>query len=219
MTRFLLAGAIAALASISAASAQDLSAEIGVVSDYRYRGLSLSGSRPAVQASLAIEHESGWYAEAWFSTLGASDPTAVEFDLSGGLSKDLAANFGVEVSGNYVLYPAAPADSYFEATAAATIRRGAVSARFGASLVPPQRTTGRGGNAYGFGEIEVALAPITLKTSMGYERGAFDEARHGGKWDWSVGGEVESGRAKFGLDYVGSSAGDQALVASLSGEF
>ena len=49
----------------TSANAQDWSAEVGLVSDYRYRGHSLSNSTPALQASLAGEHDSGLYAELW----------------------------------------------------------------------------------------------------------------------------------------------------------
>ena len=58
---------------------------------------------------------------------------------------------------------------------------------------------------------------MTLKSGLGYERGAFDEVEHGGKWDWTLGGEAEFKPVTLGLAYVGSNAdgGDRhALVAS-----
>jgi uncharacterized protein (TIGR02001 family) len=224
VSRFLLAGAIVALVSISPAGAQELSAEIGIVSDYRYRGLSLSGGDPAAQASLTLEHDSGWYAQASFSTLGSRHPKAAEIDLTAGFEKDLSEHLGFDISAAVALYPDAPADAYFEATAAATISRGKASARFGLSFIPAQRATGGAGNGYAFGEAELALsgAPITLKAAIGYERGAFDEAEHGGKRDWSFGTEIARGPAKFFAAYVGSNAdgeGRHALIASLLGEF
>ena len=61
-------------------------------------------------------------------------------------------------------------------------------------------------------------SPVSLKAGFGYERGWFDEVEHGGKRDWTLGGEVELKPARLGLAYVGSNAdgGDRhALVASL----
>jgi uncharacterized protein (TIGR02001 family) len=215
---------MAALVAVSPAAAQKVSGEIGVVSDYRYRGLSLSGGNPAVQGSLTFEQDSGWYAQAWFSTLGSSDPAASEIDLSGGFAKGLSDHLGIDISATFFAYPDAPADAYFEATAAATLSRGQASARLGFSVVPPQRATGHDANAYAFGEAELALphVPLTVKAAIGYERGAFDEAADGGKWDWTLGGDLKLGPARFALAYTGSDvsgSGRHALLVSLFGEF
>lgn len=45
------------------------SGSISVVSDYRWRGFSLSDRRPAVQATLAVDHPSGAYAGAFVSSV------------------------------------------------------------------------------------------------------------------------------------------------------
>ena len=76
----------------------------GVVSDYRYRGISQSRLKPAVQAGIDFAHKSGFYVGAWGSTIrwikdsGATDGN-VELDLYGGykgeLVKDLAYDVGV----------------------------------------------------------------------------------------------------------------------------
>ena len=76
-----------------------------------------------------------------------------------------------------------------------------------------------GDNLYVFGSAGYALpkTPVTLKAGLGFERGAFDEVAHGGKWDWTLGGEAEFKPVTLGLAYVGSNAdgGDRhALVAS-----
>ena len=87
------------------------------------------------------------------------------------------------------------------------------------SYAPAQRGTGHRDNLYVFGSADYALpkTPVTLKAGLGYERGAFDEVDHGGKWDWTLGGEAEFEPVTLGLAYVGSNAdgGDRhALVAS-----
>ncbi len=76
-----------ALMSASNAAADDLkgafdvSGEIGVVSDYRWRGVSLTDNDPALQAGLYAAHESGLYAGVW-----AAAPTRNSGDLEVDLS-------------------------------------------------------------------------------------------------------------------------------------
>jgi uncharacterized protein (TIGR02001 family) len=223
--RFLYA-ALPALLWASSVAAADISGEFGVISDYRYRGVSLSRGRPAVQGTLTIEHDSGLYAELWGSTLERpGDPTSSEIDVTGGYEKELSEHFGIDLSGTFFAYPSAGGDNYFEATAIATATHGAASASLGLSYIPSQRAThdddsAGHDNAYLLGTAEYALpkTPLTLKAGFGYERGAFDEVKHGGKWDWTLSGEVDVKPAKLGLAYVGSNAdGDDrhALVASL----
>jgi uncharacterized protein (TIGR02001 family) len=213
--------ALPALMWASSGAAADVSGGVGVVSDYRYRGVTLSHGRPALQGSLMIEHSSGLYGEVWTSTLERpGDPTDSEIDLSGGYEKELSEHFSIDVSGTYFAYPSASSDNYFEATAMITATRGNALLSAGASYVPRQRATGHANNAYLFGAAEFAVPKtwVTLKTGIGYERGAFDEVARGGKWDWTIGGEVALKPAKVGLSYVGSNAdgGDRhALVASV----
>lgn len=89
----LLAGA--SLLASSGAMAQaapesSLSYNAGVVTDYRYRGISQSRLKPAVQAGVDYVDKSGFYVGAWGSTIkwikdtpGATDGS-LELDLYGG---------------------------------------------------------------------------------------------------------------------------------------
>jgi len=88
----LLAGA--SLLASSGAMAQaapesSLSYNAGVVTDYRYRGISQSRLKPAVQAGVDYADKSGFYVGAWGSTIkwikdsGATDGS-FELDLYGG---------------------------------------------------------------------------------------------------------------------------------------
>lgn len=210
----LLCAVLAASVSAAPAVAADLSGEIGLVSDYRYRGVSLSAGQPALQGSLAIEHGSGLYAEAWGSTLGTGGQ---EIDFTSGFAAELSAELGIDVSATYFAYPGSSSDNYFETTAIATLSRGGASAGLGLSYAPAQRGTGDEDNVYLFGNAGFALprTPVTLSAGLGYERGAFDEADGRGKWDWTLGAEAEFAPARLGLAWAGSDAGGEALVASL----
>jgi uncharacterized protein (TIGR02001 family) len=211
----IIAAAAAALLWAASAAAADLSGEAGVVSDYRYRGVSLSNGNPALQASVTLEHNSGLYATAWGSTLDHG--TQTEVDFTGGYSKDLSKGFSLDVSSTYYSYPSQGSDNYFETTALATMTREGAEASLGYSFVPGQRATRdgngrrhRNGYAFAKGSYEVPKTPLSLNTSVGYERGWFDEVERGGKWDWSVGAEVKLKPARIGLAYVGSNADAEA---------
>ncbi|MEY2619716.1 MAG: hypothetical protein RL522_2718 [Pseudomonadota bacterium] len=80
-----------------------LSYNAGVVSDYRYRGISQSRLEPAVQGGIDFAHKNGFYLGAWGSTIkwikDAGAKGNVELDLYGGykgeLAKDLSYDLGV----------------------------------------------------------------------------------------------------------------------------
>ena len=201
MRRVLIALGVSLWASTAAAA--DLSADVGLVSDYRFRGLSLSRGHPVLQGSVTVE-QSGFYGQLWGSTL--SHGSDAEVDLSGGYDVELSHHLDVDVSANLYTYPTTRDASYVETTAIATYSRGPTSAKLGLSYVLPQGSTHA--NAYVFTQAsyDVPKSPVSLTASFGYERGGFDEVEHGGKWDWSAGAEVALKSARFCLTYVGSNA-------------
>jgi len=85
------ASLLASSAAVAQAAAPEssLSFNAGVVTDYRYRGISQSRLKPAVQGGLDYADKSGFYVGAWGSTIkwikdsGATDGS-VELDLYGG---------------------------------------------------------------------------------------------------------------------------------------
>lgn len=102
--------AMPALAEEESGSGSGFSGEIGVVSNYLYRGISQTGARPALQGSVAYEHSSGFYAELEASTssffkdiykdtAGAdgSSNQNYEIDLSLGLKNEFAGDFHYDV--------------------------------------------------------------------------------------------------------------------------
>lgn len=87
----LIAAAIASLVSVAQAAEPEstLAFNAGVVSDYRYRGISQSRLQPALQGGVDYTDKSGFYVGAWGSSIkwikdsGAS-AGSVEVDLYGG---------------------------------------------------------------------------------------------------------------------------------------
>ena len=55
-----------------------MSGSMSAVSNYRYRGVSLSHNDPAAQAAIVYDDPQGWYAGAFASTVRIGNPTANE---------------------------------------------------------------------------------------------------------------------------------------------
>jgi len=109
--------ALAALALSGAAFAQTkapepdytLSYNIGVVTDYRYRGISQTAKEPALQGGVDFAHKSGFYVGTWASTIkwikdssipggpGAKGP--VEIDIYGGYKGSINDALSYDVGG------------------------------------------------------------------------------------------------------------------------
>lgn len=111
-----LAVLVAALMASGALMAQtkapepdySLSFNVGAVTDYRYRGISQSRLRPALQGGADFAHKSGFYLGTWASTIkwvkDATGDANVEVDLYGGYKTTVGA-FGVDVGLLRYLYP------------------------------------------------------------------------------------------------------------------
>jgi uncharacterized protein (TIGR02001 family) len=107
---------LAALAVSGAAFAQTkapepdytLSFNVGAVSDYRYRGISQSRLKPALQGGADFSHKSGLYLGTWASTIkwikDAGGDASAELDLYGGYKFGLG-DVGMDVGILRYQYP------------------------------------------------------------------------------------------------------------------
>jgi len=82
-------GSVSGLAQAQAAAPESsLSFNVGAVSDYRYRGISQSRLKPAMQGGFDYADKSGFYVGAWASSIkwikDAGGDASVEVDLYGG---------------------------------------------------------------------------------------------------------------------------------------
>ncbi|ABF07125.1 uncharacterized protein (TIGR02001 family) [Cupriavidus metallidurans] len=102
------AAAPAAAPAAEPASPHTITANVSLVSDYRYRGLSQTNRRPAIQGGFDYAHESGFYIGNWNSTISwisdadKSVSAPVEMDFYGGFKNtfkmsDLEFNYDVGV--------------------------------------------------------------------------------------------------------------------------
>ena len=179
----------------------DLSATLAVTSDYRFRGLTLSDSDPAFQASLEVEHESGFYAGAWASTLGSNQADA-EVDLYGGW-RGKAGAIELDVGAVAYVYPGAADLDYVEILASASYSIGPAELKLGMAYAPDQTNLGSQDSFYAYGEASIGIpnTPVTLTAHVGREKGSL-AGPTGKKIDWSLGAEVVVDKFTLGLKYT-----------------
>lgn len=212
-----------AAAEEQAAGPFEISGEIGAFSDYRFRGISLSGKDPEVTAELTLEHESGLYASAWFSNVdlgsGAND---LEMDYTLGYSRDIGA-VNVDVGAIYYAYGGHSSFNYVEAFGSVGTNVGPAEVRVGVAYAPKQDNLGGNDNTYVYvsGDVPLGKGPLSLHGTFGYENGAF--AFH--KKDWLIGLSLDLGNGFTATaDYVDTAhsftpLGSATAVVSLTKSF
>jgi len=86
-----------------------LSFNVGVVSEYRYRGISQSRLKPALQGGIDYADPSGFYVGTWASTIkwikDAGGDGQVEIDLYGGYKTEVAKGLTLDVGVLQYAYP------------------------------------------------------------------------------------------------------------------
>ena len=94
-----------------APEASPLTANIGLFSSYRFRGIDQTFGKPAVQGGVDYAHSSGLYVGNWNSNVksGAGFPDgSLEMDFYGGY-KTTFGDFGLDVGGILYYYPGSKA--------------------------------------------------------------------------------------------------------------
>ena len=91
----------------------ELSANIGVVSNYYFRGFSETDGGAAVQGGLDWESPTGFYVGTWASNVDFGDGTSYELDLYLGFANELDNGLGYDFGYLYYAYPDAPDSADF----------------------------------------------------------------------------------------------------------
>ena len=151
-------------AAPAAEPASSLSFNVGVVSDYRFRSVSQTSFKPALQGGVDFAHKSGLYVGAWGSNVswikdyvGATDGT-LEIDLYGGYKGEITSGLNFDVGVITYQYPNNTADRVL-VNANTTEVYGALT--FGIVTVKYSQSTGNfiaNANSSGSGYLEAAAA-------------------------------------------------------------
>lgn len=201
--------AMSALAVSAPAFAQEEEAESGPititggitgVSDYRFRGVSLSDKDFAIQPTLTVKHESGFYVGVWGSNLAANAGDDIEVDLYAGFSGGDTVTY--DIGATYYVYPGISSFNYVEFTGKLGTTVGPATIGGQLSYVPSQDNTGNTDNIYVATNAAIALpdSPISIVGSVGLEDGAFTGGSS--KLDWSLGLTANVAGFTLGASYV-----------------
>ena len=173
---------------------------VALVSDYSFRGVSLSGKDFAVQPYLTVSHESGLYVGAWGSNISENDGNDVELDLYAGFSGGDEITY--DIGATYYVYPGVSNVNYVEFTGKVGSTMGPATVGVQLSYVPSQSNTGDEDNVYVATNATIALpnSPISIVGSLGVEDGAFTAGSK--KLDWSLGMTAAISDFTLGVSYV-----------------
>lgn len=214
---------VLALGISAQASAQDVSGNVGLVSDYRFRGVSLSDEIFAIQGGLDADFGNGFAVGTWASSIDQIGNSEVELDLYANYSGEVE-NFSYGVGAILYLYPGSEDTSYYEFLAHVGMNTGMIANEVGIAWAPEQDNLNDEDNFYVYYSAEAPLGEsgFSLIGGVGYESGAFGDIDGDGddKIDWHLG----VGAAAFGVDwsltYIDTSEdddlSDETIVLSLT---
>jgi uncharacterized protein (TIGR02001 family) len=196
-----------------------LSFNLGVASDYVFRGVTQTGGDPQVFAGVDYEQNS-LYAGAWASNVDFGERAELELDVYGGWKPE-ALGFTFDVGALFYGFPASDT-GYVEAKAAATRSLGPIEAG-GAFFWAPD-TKGREGEGLYY-EANAAMAVgsrLTLSGALGRQ----EDDETGAYNTWNLGAAVGlTERISFDARYHDTDTdafgqdGEGRVVAGLKAEF
>ncbi len=106
-----LALAVPAVVAAAETPIHAFTGNVGVFSNYIFRGVTQTTENAAVQGGFDYAHASGFYAGTWGSNIswlsdsGAYRDTSLELDLYGGYKGSFGGDFGYDVGAIYYYYP------------------------------------------------------------------------------------------------------------------
>lgn len=158
----------AALTAVSFAAQAEISANLSVGSDYRFRGISQTQLDPTVQAGIDYNHASGFYVGNWNSNV------ATEFYPGGrGIESDVYAGFATTAGGFDLnvgilryMYPGTTAD-FNTNEVYAGVSRGPVSFKVSQSTTDYFGTANSKGSRYYDLTVTVPVKGVTLLAHAG----------------------------------------------------
>jgi uncharacterized protein (TIGR02001 family) len=182
-------------AAARAQSESGISGSVTLVSDYRFRGASLSNREPALQGGIEFR-EAGWVAGVWASTAENLNGPGAELDLYAGRTGVLGG-FDYSVTAYAYVFEGQPV--YFEGQVAMERDLGPASLQIEFAYAPPQQSVRE--NIYlGAGITLPVTSHVALFGRGGIERSYF----FGDKRDWEAGARWTHGPFTLAASVVGA---------------
>jgi uncharacterized protein (TIGR02001 family) len=182
-----LAPAAGAWAEETATPEHSLSANLGAVSNYMWRGITQTDDKPAIQGGVDYTHSSGFALGTWVSNVDFG-PT-YEWDIYGSYSGKINDDFSYKANAIYYAYPDAETDVDFaEIGLSGTwkmLTLGFAYTPWGEADKAPFDT----GDMYYYGSVAIPLPQdFTLGASLGYYDFDHDKVSYD-RPDGSIGSE------------------------------
>ncbi|HEY5647175.1 MAG TPA: TorF family putative porin, partial [Pseudomonadales bacterium] len=104
MKRLIMAALISGSAYSGYVAADEISANVGLSTEYRFRGISQTDRDPAISGGFDYGHESGFYVGTWASNVSFTDG-GTEIDVYAGWAGDISEEVSIDVGVLYYGYP------------------------------------------------------------------------------------------------------------------
>lgn len=201
-----------------------ITGEAALVSDYRYRGISLSGDGPAFQLEVYASHDTGLYSSFFASTIEEyghdddGDGATWEVDYAIGYAFDVAG-MSADVSVAYYTYPDASDVSYFVIPMSLTAEVSDMVLTAGFEHTPAQGNLGDLSGSYVWLSADRPVSETMGLTGwVGFEDGTWAPE---GKFDWGATVYRSFGPASVGLTYADTDSvdGSSSLILELRASF
>lgn len=202
-----------AFAQDEATPALTVTGNAAVVTDYRFRGISQTDKRFALQGGITVSHESGFYVSTWGSSIDdyVANGSDQELDLIAGYSKTIGAAT-VDVGVLYYYYPgsAGANTDFVEPYASIKGTFGPATAKLTANYAPKSRALSVDGgvtredNLYVAGDLSASVpnTPLGLSAHLGHSFGPSYLTIGKEYTDWNVGATYTWSHLTFGVSYV-----------------
>lgn len=202
----------------------DLTANVTVASQYRYRGIMQTNNKPALQGGFDVTHSSGFYIGNWNSTISWLDDTdpdvsaPLEMDFYGGFRGNITPDVTFDVGVLQYYYPGGYT-SPDTTEAYAGIGYGPVSFKYSHAFtnlfgVPDSKNS----QYYDLrGSFETGVWGLNLDAHVGYQK--VRNLDDGSYTDWSLGVSKAWGRnITTTLAYIDTNA-DRNVYVNSSGRY
>lgn len=198
-----------------------------VVSDYRFRGISQTNRKVAVQGTATVTHESGFYVSFWGSSIDdyIANGSDQELDLIAGYSHTFTN--GVKLDGGvlYYYYPGGgrAKTDFVEPYVDVSATYGPVTGKLTAAYSPKQQAlsvgNGREDNLYFAGDLSAGIprTPLSVTGHLGHTFGPSYLSIGNGYTDWNLGAAATFNHLTVGVSYVDTDKNSYLGNRNLSG--
>jgi uncharacterized protein (TIGR02001 family) len=193
-------------------SGVEISGNVAMTTDYRFRGVSLSDGDAAIQGGFDAAFDSGFYVGTWGSSIASYGGSEMELDLYAGYGGEIADGLGFDLGALLYAYPGGTDVNYYELYGSVSPTLGMVDTTFGIAYVPDQDNSDENTYLYADGGMPLGDSAFSLSGHIGYTDGALDcggalscDSGTGEIWDWSLGIATAVAGIDVDLSYVDTS--------------